>query len=115
MLKDNIEITKSLGNVFEDMDFPNAQEALAKSKLAILIYVIIESQGLNQEEAAKIMGTKQPRVSDIMRGKLSSFTIDRLLKFLLALGQDIEIKVKKHQKRNQPPTIYVVEEESIAM
>lgn len=110
MEKENIEITKSSGNVFEDMNFPDAQEALAKSKLAMMIYVIIESQGLNQVEAAKIMGTEQARVSDIIRGKLSGFTIDRLLKFLLALGQDIEIKIKNHNKNDQPPSISVLKE-----
>lgn len=93
MKKEKIEITKSSGNVFEDMDFPDAQEALAKSKLAMMIYFIIESQEISPTKTAEIMGTEQTcRVSDIIRGKLSDFTIDRLLKFLLALGQDIQIK-----------------------
>lgn len=110
MKKEKIEITKSSGNVFEDMNFPDAQEALAKSKLAMMIYFIIESQELSQAKAAEIMGTEQARVSDIIRGKLSGFTIDRLFKFLLALGQDIEIKIKNHSKNDQPPSISVLKE-----
>ena len=93
MEEEEIKITKSSGNIFEDLNFPDAQEALAKSKLAITIYLIIKARELTQKEAADIMGTDQPHVSDIIRGKLSKFTIDRLLKFLLALGQDIEIKI----------------------
>ncbi len=104
------KITESSGNVFEDLGFPDAQEALVKSKLAVAIYLAIKAKGLTQEEAAKIMETDQPHVSDIIRGKLFGYTIDRLLRFLLALGQDIEIKIKKHKAKNQRPQISVLEE-----
>jgi predicted XRE-type DNA-binding protein len=110
MEKEEIEIKESSGNVFEDLGFPDAQEALAKSKLAIAIYLIIKARKLTQQQAAEIMGTDQPHVSDIIRGKLSGFTIDRLLKFLLALGRDIEITIKEHKAKKQPPSIYVMEE-----
>lgn len=109
MEEEKIKITRSSGNVFEDVGFPDAQEALAKSRLAIAIYLIIKARGLTQEAAAKIMETDQPHVSDIVRGKLSKFTIDRLFKFLLALGQDIEITVKEHRNSKQPPRIHVME------
>lgn len=114
MDEEKIEITRSSGNVFEDVGFPDAQEALAKSRLAIIIHLIIKAQNLTQEQAAIIMGTDQPHVSDVVRGKLSQFTIDRLLKFILALDRDIEITIKKHKASRKPPSIYVIEE-SIAI
>lgn len=104
---ENEEIVESSGNIFEDLDFPNVEEAQAKSKLAIEIFLIIKAKKLTQKEAAKIMKTAQSHVSDILRGKLSHFTIDRLLHCLLALGKDVEIKIRKPKTKKQPPRIYV--------
>ena len=105
--KEEISFEKSSGNIFEDLGFSNPQEAEAKSKLAIEIFLIIKERGLTQEEAAKIMGTDQPHVSDIMRGKISRFTIDRLMKFLVALGKNVEIKIKPVSSKKRQPRIYV--------
>lgn len=104
---ENEEVVESSGNIFEDFGFPDAEEAQAKSKLAIEIFLIIKAKKLTQKEAAKIMGTAQSHVSDILRGKLSRFTIDRLLRCLLALGKDVEIKIKKRKTKKNPPRIYV--------
>lgn len=101
------EIIDSSGNIFEDLSFPNVEEAYAKSKLAIEIFLIIKAKKLTQKEAAKIMRTNQSHVSDILRGKLSHFTIDRLLRCLLALGKDVEIKIKKPSSKKRLPRIYV--------
>lgn len=95
----------ALLSIFEDLGFPDAEEAQAKSRLAIEIFLIIKAKKLTQKEAAKIMKTSQSHVSDILRGKLSHFTIDRLLRCLLALGKDVEIKITKSKKRS--PRIYV--------
>ena len=54
------------------------------------------------------MGIDQPKVSDIIRGKLSKYTLDRLIRFLRLLGRDIEIRVKRHAKRSEPPSLHVV-------
>jgi predicted XRE-type DNA-binding protein len=105
-MKDD-EIIESSGNIFKDLGYPDAEEAQAKSKLAIEIYLIIKARKLTQREAAKIMKTEQPHVSDILRGKISYFTIDRLMRFLLTLGRDVEIKIKKPKSRKRPPRIYV--------
>ncbi len=101
------EIVESSGNIFEDLDFPDAEEAQVKSKLAIEIFLIIKAKKLTQKEAAKIMKTDQPHVSDILRGKLSKFTIDRLFRCLLALGKDVEIKIKNPKSKTESPRIYV--------
>jgi predicted XRE-type DNA-binding protein len=81
-------------NVFADLGLPDADELKAKSELAIEIIEIIEDRGLKQAEAAEIMGIDQPKVSLLARGKLRGFSMDRLYRFLNALGRDLEIVVK---------------------
>lgn len=96
------------GNVFEDLGYPNPEEAQAKADLALQIHQIIVKRKLSQKEAAEIMGIDQPKVSDIVRGKLSKYTIDRLIRFLRLLGRDIEIRVKRHTKRSEPTSLLVI-------
>ena len=105
---DDIEVYVGSGNVFWDLGYPNPEEALAKSELAGEIHQVIKSRKLTQKQAAEIMGIAQPKVSDIVRGKLSKFSIDRLLRFLRLLGRDIEIRIKKHTQRSVPPSLQVV-------
>jgi predicted XRE-type DNA-binding protein len=83
-----------LGNVFADLGLPNPEEALAKAGLAQAIAETIDRQGLTQDEAARIMGLDQPKVSAIVRGRLSGFTQDRLTRCVLALGNDVEITIR---------------------
>lgn len=82
------------GNVFADLGLPNPEEALAKAGLAQAIAETIERRGLTQEEAARIMGVDQPKVSAIVRGRLGGFTQDRLTRCVLALGNDVEITIR---------------------
>lgn len=93
--------TKSSGNVFADLDLPDAEERLAKADLAIQIDHIIRRKKLTQEQAAKILRVSQPKVSALLHGKLAGFSIDRLFKFLMALGQDIEIRIKSKPARTR--------------
>jgi predicted XRE-type DNA-binding protein len=85
------------GNVFADLGLPDPEEALAKAGLAQAIAETIERRGLTQDEAAKLMGLDQPKVSAIVRGRLSGFTQDRLTRCVLALGNDVEITIR-HQE-----------------
>jgi len=80
-------------NVFADIGLPNPAEMLAKAKIASAIQDVIEIRGLTQAEAAEIMGIDQPKVSKIVRGRLSEFSLDRLLHFLLHLGLDVDIVI----------------------
>ncbi|MBI4465083.1 MAG: XRE family transcriptional regulator [Acidobacteria bacterium] len=89
------EYTVSSGNVFADLQLPKPDEYLAKAELAARIIQEIERQRLTQSEAANILGIDQPKVSALRQGKLSGFSIERLLRFLLLLGRDIEITVKE--------------------
>jgi predicted XRE-type DNA-binding protein len=81
------------GNVFADLGLPDPEEALAKAGLAQAIAETIERRGLTQEEAARIMGLDQPKVSAIVRGRLRGFTQDRLTRCVLSLGNDVEITI----------------------
>ena len=83
------------GNVFADLDLPNPEERLAKAKLASAIQDAIEVRGLTQVQAADLMGVDQPKVSKIVRGRLSEFSTERLMSFLVRLGLDIEIIIHK--------------------
>lgn len=94
-----IEITKSSGNVFADLELPNAEEYLVKAELAYQINQVIKEKGFKQIEAAEILGIDQPKISALNRGRLSGFSIERLFKFLVALNQDIEIMIRPHKIR----------------
>jgi predicted XRE-type DNA-binding protein len=82
------------GNVFEDLGHPRPAEALAKAGLARKIGAAIEQRGLTQAAAAEVLGIDQPKVSALVRGRLAGFSLDRLLRFLVLLGSDVEIVVK---------------------
>lgn len=84
----------SSGNVFADLGVPNPEEALAKAELASKIAVLLRERRLTQAKAAKLLGIDQPKVSNLLRGHLTGFSLERLMRFLLLLGQDIRIEVE---------------------
>ncbi len=88
-----IKVTRSSGNVFADLGRPRPDEALAKARLAYEIEQSIRKRGLTQAEAAKILGIDQPKVSALRNGRLSGFSVERLIRFLNALNRDVEIVV----------------------
>jgi predicted XRE-type DNA-binding protein len=90
----NPKATPSTGNVFADLGFADPDEMLAKSELVRHINKIIEQRGLTQTEAAKVLGVSQPKVSALKRGRLTDFSIDRLIRFLVALGQEVGISIR---------------------
>jgi predicted XRE-type DNA-binding protein len=94
----NREFTPSSGNVFADLNLPHADDLLAKAELAAKIIAEIQRRRLTQTQAAAILGIDQPKVSALKQGKLSGFSIERLMRLLLALGRDIEITVKGRAK-----------------
>lgn len=93
-------VTNGTGSVFADLGLPSDEEALIKVAIALAITQTIKKRGLSQSEAAVIAGTDQPKMSAILRGRLSQFKIDRLLRYLLALGRDIEIRVASKVRSN---------------
>lgn len=98
---EEIPVLASSGNLFADLGRPDAEEALARVRLAQQIAEIIERQGLSQAEAAELMGLDQPKVSALVRGRLSGFSTDRLFRCLMSLGQDVDIIIRD-KPGNQP-------------
>ena len=94
----NREFTPSSGNVFADLKLPHADELLAKAELAAKIIDEIQRRRLTQSQAALLLGIDQPKVSALKKGRLSGFSIERLMRLLLALGHEIEITVKGRSK-----------------
>jgi predicted XRE-type DNA-binding protein len=94
----NRESTPSSGNVFADLNLPQADDLLAKAELAAKIIAEIQRRRLTQIQAAATLGVDQPKISALKKGKLSAFSIERLMRFLLLLGRDIEITVKGKSK-----------------
>jgi predicted XRE-type DNA-binding protein len=93
-------------NFFKDLGRSDADEAFAKVQLAYKIHSLIEKMGLSQTEAAKILGTDRARVSNLMRGRLKEFSIDRLFHFLNKLGQDVDVTIRP--KRRPDAQIHVL-------
>ena len=88
------EVEFSSGNLWADVGRPDADEALARAELMSRVTDIIRRRRLTQARAAELLDTNQPTVSDLMRGKLSKFSLGRLMTFLNALGKDVEIRVR---------------------
>jgi predicted XRE-type DNA-binding protein len=92
-------VIRGSGNVFADLGLDDAEALLAKARLAHSICSLVEEAGLNQVQAAKRLGIDQPKVSNLMRGKLRDFSIQRLMEYLVRLGQDVEIRVRPANPR----------------
>ena len=99
MNKQTIEYIEGCGNVYQDIGFSDAEERLAKAKLAMRIESIIEKRNLTQVEAAKILGINQPKISALMNGRLSGFSMERLIHFLTLLDQNVDIVVSSKPGR----------------
>ena len=90
---------KSTGNVFADLGLRHPEQELLKARLTLQIYRLVKKRGLKQAEAGKILGIQQPHVSALMRNRSGSFSVERLMDFLTALGQDVEIIVRPARKK----------------
>jgi len=94
-------------NVFKDLGVPSAEEHLVKAQLVFKIDTIMKDRGLRQVETADLLGIRQPDVSKMLRGEFRQFSVERLLRFLVALDQDVQIVVKPHHDRKNAPALQV--------
>ncbi len=94
-------------NVFEDLGLPNADEHLVKAQLVFKIDTLMKGRGLKQVDAADLFGVRQPDVSKMLRGEFRQFSVERLLRFLVALDQDVEISVKPRRDSKSAPALHV--------
>jgi predicted XRE-type DNA-binding protein len=100
-------LDRGSGNVFADLGIPNPDLALAKAQLIQRIRDLIAERRLTQAKAAELLGLDQPKVSALVRGRVEGYTIDRLFRFLTALGQRVEIRVRANGKETESRAIVV--------
>ena len=100
-------IEASSGNVFADLGLPDAAELDTKVRLAVEINRLIAAQRLTQVTAAARLEVSQPKISALKNYRLDGFSIERLMSFLLALGQDVEIRITPRRAARSPGRIVV--------
>jgi predicted XRE-type DNA-binding protein len=100
-MSEEIEVYHGSNNVFADLGLPDAEELLAKAELTRQIIDIIGKRNMTQAKAAEILGIDQPKVSALVRGKLSGFSLERIIHFLNLLGRDVQIVVKAKPRSRQ--------------
>lgn len=105
--KEKINVTPSSGNIFADMGLPNPEERLLKAKLARLVNKAIEGKGWTQTITAQVLGITQPDVSDLNRGRLKNFSVERLLQFLSRLERKVTITVTNEKDKGSEEAIII--------
>ena len=101
-------ITRGTGNVFADLGYADAEERQTKLRLAHAINGVIARRRLAQAAAAEKLGINQPKVSALANYKLDGFSVERLMTFLTALDQDVEIVIRKKPRSRAAGRISVV-------
>jgi predicted XRE-type DNA-binding protein len=97
LTREKIKLTPSSGNIFADLGIENPEEYQLKARLARLINKIVAQRGWTQVETAKALGIKQPHVSELSRGLLDHFSVERLLHFLGQLEHQVTIIVSNNK------------------
>ena len=103
-----ITIEQGSGNVFADLGYPNAEEALTKARLAQRITAVLEKKRLTQIQTTQLLSMDQPKVSKLLQGQLREFSTERLFRFLTALDQDVEIVIRRKPRSRQQARVSVI-------
>ena len=106
-MKRKEKVHRGSGNVFKDIGGEHPERLAARAQVMFRISEIIQERGLTQEEAAKLLRIPQSKVSCLMNGKLSVFSLDYLFEILNALDRDVEIIIKSKNKRGKIATTQV--------
>lgn len=107
MAKKRNEVEAGSGDVFADLGYADARERGLKVELAMEVNRILEKRGLAQERAAKLLGMRQPHVSDLVRYRLNRFSVERLMDFLTRLGRDVEIRIAPRRSGRRRSAVQV--------
>jgi len=106
--KEKLDYEVGSENVFSDLGFENSEEELLKSDLTAEIAYLSKKKKLTQSQTAKILGVNQPRISSLLRGRLDLFSVETLMHFLQALGQDVQIVVKPKPRNRKLAHLSVI-------
>jgi len=101
------KIVRGSGNVFADLGFADAGERQTKVRLAMAINEVLQRRGLSQGKAAELLGINQPKVSALSKYRLESLSVERLMRFLTLLNQDVEIIVRNRVRARRPGRVFV--------
>jgi predicted XRE-type DNA-binding protein len=104
--KRGFRVIESSGNIFADLGLPNPEQELLKARLTLQIHTILKDSGMTQVEIAKILGVQQPQVSLLMRNRAGNFSVGRLVEFLTALRQDVEIIVRPTRREHGAVSVF---------
>ncbi len=98
-----LRVTASTGNVFRDLGFPHdeAEHLLVRADLLIKLQKLISSRGFKQAEVARILRVSQPRVSDLLRGRIDLFSTDALIDMLARLGVRVRLVLTPSRRRSK--------------
>jgi len=107
-LKHKEKITKSSGNIFADVGLLHSDRLLARAQVMARVAKIIDERDLTQKEAARLLNIPQSKVSCLMSGKLSMFSLDHLFELLNTLDRDVEIVIKHKTRREKFATTHVL-------
>jgi predicted XRE-type DNA-binding protein len=101
--KNSLKVTPSSGNVFRDLGFSadEAEHLLIRADLLIQLQKAITARGLTQTKAAKLLRVTQPRVSDVLRGRIDLFSTDSLIDMLARLGVHVRFVLKSSRRRQK--------------
>ncbi|MGO9261508.1 MAG: helix-turn-helix domain-containing protein [Bryobacteraceae bacterium] len=101
------EIVRSSGNVFADLGFADSGERQTKVRLAMAINDVVKRRGLAQAKAAELLGINQPKISALSKYRLEGFSVERLMRFLTSLNQDVEIIIHNKPRTRRPGRVFV--------
>ena len=101
------KVVRSSGNVFADLGFADAGERQAKVRLAMAINDNLRRRGLSQLKAAELLGINQPKISALANYRLEGFSVERLMRLLTSLNQDIEIIIRNRPRSRGPGRVTV--------
>ena len=92
---------KGSGNIFADLGLPNAEEHQLEAALVVQLKRLMAERNLTQVATAKLIRLKQPDLSKVLRGDFRLVSVEKLMRVLTALDQDVEITVRPHRKRGE--------------
>jgi predicted XRE-type DNA-binding protein len=107
--RSNEDVVQSSGNVFADLGLKGADEKLTKVRLAVAINQILHARRVSQIAAARLLHINQPKISALTNYRLEGFSVERLMHFLNALDQDIEITIRKKPRSRRAARIVVTQ------
>ncbi|MFA5167647.1 MAG: helix-turn-helix transcriptional regulator [Candidatus Omnitrophota bacterium] len=106
-MKEKEKIQRGSGNVFADIGAEYPERVQVRAQVMFRIAEIIRRRGLTQKQAAKLLGVPQSKVSCLMHGKLSMFSLDYLFEMLNTLDKDVEIVIHPKRPREKTATTHV--------